>query len=809
MSVLNENTIIGASAAGGDYEIEQSLRFNDDDTSYLTRTPSAASNRKTWTWSGWVKRGGLGGTRMPLFDAYQSSSGTMTQMMFTNTDILQFYTSIGGIDYSYETLAVFRDPSAWYHIVVVLNTVSSTQQDRFIVYVNGERQANANQYGALDLDVVTYINSTEPHNIGKASDQSYFADGYMAEVNFIDGQALTPDSFGETGTYGEWKPIAYDGTYGTNGFYLKFENASSLGNDSAGSNNWTPNNLAATDQMVDSPTNNFATLNPLDAGGTNTVAEGNLQYDKTGANFGPMRGTLGVTTGKWYFEAMRSSNTNICQVGVSNNYDISQSGGDNSVGSAGGIGAAWDSRGYYYRTGGSDGGKNTFATNEIVSIAFDADTGKIWWRKSGGSWQDSGNPETGANPSFTASGYSELMPFVNGEGGGGLVANFGADSSFAGNKTPQGNQDANGIGDFFYPVPNSYLALCTANLPSVDVIPSENFNPVIYSGNSSTQSIAVGFQPDFTWIKNRGYIHNHKLLDSVRGATKELVSNTTDAEITGANGLTSFDSNGFTLGSAGGVNSSSYNYVAWNWKAGGSASSNTNGSITSQVSANPSAGFSIVSYTGNNTDDATVGHGLSRYPDIVIFKNRENTGGNWLVMTSMLSPIDYLNGTAAFTTSRSYFSPSENSTWTTSIKLDAHVACNSADDFIAYCFHSVDGHSKVGTYGGNGSTDGPFVYCGFKPAFLILRNIGGGGEWIMQDDARQTFNADAAYNLAANRSVEENNGTYLGGPTNANNVDWLSNGFKIRADNGNCNAVGGTFLFIAFAESPFKHTNAH
>ena len=223
MSVLNENTIIGASAAGGDYEIEQSLRFNKPDTPSLLHTPSVASNQRTWTWSGWVKKCGGSPYNHGLFDARQTSSGQFSQLIFRTDDKLQFYTSMSGVDYSWESVPIYRDPSAWYHIVAVLNTPSSTQQDRFIVYVNGVRQANGNQYGALDLNVLGWINSTNPHSIGEATDGGHHLDGYLAEVNFIDGQALTPDSFGETGDYGEWKPIAYDGTYGTNGFYLPFE----------------------------------------------------------------------------------------------------------------------------------------------------------------------------------------------------------------------------------------------------------------------------------------------------------------------------------------------------------------------------------------------------------------------------------------------------------------------------------------------------------------------------------------------------------------------------------------------------------
>ena len=578
--------------------------------------------------------------------------------------------------------------------------------------------------------------------------------------------------------------------------------SSDLGIDRSGNgNNWTANNIAYTDQVVDSPTNNFCTLNPLDEGGTNTVAEGNLQYTKSGSNFGPMRGTLGVTTGKWYFEAMRSSNSNLCQVGVSNNYDISQNGGDNTMGNAGGIGAAWDSRGFYYRTGGSDGGKNTFATNEIVSIAFDADTGKIWWRKSGGSWQDSGNPETGANPSFTASGYSELMPFVNGEAGGGLVANFGADSSFAGNKTPQGNQDSNDIGDFFYAPPSGFLSLCTKNLDTTDVIPSEHFNTVIWTGDASyPRSFNAGFQTDFLWIKSRSYTGNGIALDTIRGSTKALRTSTTGAETT--NTFATFDSEGFNI--TGTFNESNETTVAWNWKAGGSASSNSNGTITSSVSANVDAGFSILTYTGTGAIAATIGHGLSSAPEMIIRKDRD-AAVNWSVFHASMGTGNgnlslFLNTTSAQDGGQGFMNNTAPTSTVFTQGDQGFVGVNGRD-YIAYAFHSVDGYSKVGSYTGNGSADGPFVDCGFRPAFVVVKRTDAGGGWHILDNKRASPFNPIQVRLEADNSDAEN----TGGPPN---TDLVSNGFKLRTTFDNMNASGGTYIFLAFAETPFKFSNA-
>ena len=798
MGVLNDNTIIGASAAG-DYEIKQSLRFNDDDSAYLSRTPSVAGNRKTWTWSGWHKRGNVD-SDTALFAARTDLDNRIVIYFNSSIGTFNLYTKISAATAALVSTAVYRDASAWYHITVAFDTTQATASNRIKVYVNGEEIALTGAYLAQNAD--TEINNTVSNLIGISDSMGgNYADGYLAEVNFIDGLALTPDSFGETGDYGEWKPLKYTGAYGTNGFIQEFKDSGDLGKDTSGNgNDFTPTNLAATDQMLDSPTNNFATLNPLDEGGTNTVAEGNLQYDKTGANFGPMRGTLGVTTGKWYFEAMRSSNSNICQVGVSNNYNISQNGGDNTMGSAGGIGAAWDSRGYYYRTGGSDGGKNTFATNEIVSIAFDADTGKIWWRKSGGSWQDSGNPETGANPSFTASGYSELMPFVNGEGGGGLVANFGADSSFAGNKTPQGNQDANGIGDFYYAPPTGFLALCTANLPSVDVIPSEHFNTVLYTGNATARSIAgLDFQPDLTWIKARSATYQHTLVDSIRGTGNWLESNATAAEQTGG-APDAFNSDGFDLTTWGQVNGSGQTYAAWNWKANGTGVSNTNGTITSSVSANPSAGFSIVSYAGTAAANGTVGHGLSKAPSLYIIHDRTN-GGQWPIYVESSGNGIKLDLSSTLGNAGTSFWNSTSPTasvFTIKSTSTGDVLANGRN-YIAYAFHSVDGYSKVGSYTGNGSTDGTFVHCGFRPAYVMWKRTDAVAVWVIQDTTRDEGNTSNS-RIEANSSAAE--------ATDNANIDMLSNGFKMRQPYGYVNGSGATYIYLAFAESPFKYSNA-
>jgi hypothetical protein len=323
--------------------------------------------------------------------------------------------------------------------------------------------------------------------------------------------------------------------------------------------------------------------------------------------------------------------------------------------------------------------------------------------------------------------------------------------------------------------------------------PSDYFNTKLYTGTGATHNITgVGFQPDWVWIKSRSGAFNHGLWDSVRGVTKLLISNLTNVESTDVNTVTSFDSDGFTLGTS--YNGSGTTYASWNWKANGTASSNTDGSITSSVSANQDAGFSIVSWTGNGTDNATVGHGLSQKPDMVIIKARENTS-SWVTWHKDLTGSDYcmfLDGSDA----QSQYSTILKNQSASLLTLGTNSASNAnTQGFISYNFHSVQGFSKFGSYTGNGSTDGTFVYTGFKPAFVIMKNTDSGtASWGIMDNKRDSFNVTSK-RLFANTSDAETTGN--------NDFDLLSNGFKCRSTSGFNNTSGNNYIYMAFASSPF------
>jgi len=326
-------------------------------------------------------------------------------------------------------------------------------------------------------------------------------------------------------------------------------------------------------------------------------------------------------------------------------------------------------------------------------------------------------------------------------------------------------------------------------------LPTDYFNTKLYTGNGSTQSITgVGFQPDFVWIKDRSDAYDHRLCDSVRGATKLLYSSLTNAEATEATSLTSFNSDGFSLGSANGVNSNADNHVAWNWKANGAGVSNTAGTITSTVSANTTSGFSIVSWTGNGTTGATVGHGLSVKPAMVIMKDRDTSGNSWATWHKGLTGESYcmfLDATDAQADYSTIFTAFNTNTFT----MGSGSNNTNGSQQIAYCFAEKKGFSKFGSYTGNGSTDGTFIYTGFKPAFVMRKRTDTTADWRMDDSKRDGYNVIPHTLFPNYNNAETTSSGYY--------VDLLSNGFKCRGTSVNQNASSGTYIYMAFAESPF------
>jgi hypothetical protein len=577
-----------AGQVGGEYQISRSLRFNSADSAYLSRTPASASNRKTWTWSGWVKKALIADNNPMLFTA--GSSAPYDQLYFdVGSDKLNWFTN-GGLVFL--TNAGFRDPSAWYHIVLSVDTTQATNADRAKLYVNGVVQTFST-YNGVTQNTDTKTNNNEVHNIGRLPSPNFYFNGYLTEINFIDGQALTPSSFGETNeTTGVWSPIRYAGSYGTNGFYLNFSNNSgvtstTLGKDRAGSNNWTPNNFSVTagagnDSLVDTPTpygtdtgaggqvrGNYATLNPLNNGSQAVLSNGNLDVSWSSTSGHSAGSTIAVSSGKWYVEFTRGSSVVLIGI-IPATYALKL---DNWPGNS-----AYGTNSYsYYSTNGNkyNNSSNTaygasFTTGDVIGVALDLDAGTLVFYKNGVSQGTAYSSITGSY--IFAIGYGSSPT-------GGTVAN----ANF-------------GQRPFAYTAPSGFKALCTTNLPEPTVVQGDDyFNTVIYTGTGAARTITVGFQPDFVWLKSRvSAVWYHQLYDVIRAPLKALFSNTTDAESTYTDTLTAFTSDGFNLGTDatynGPVNNNGDTYVSWNWKANGAGVSNTDGTISSTVSVSTTSG---------------------------------------------------------------------------------------------------------------------------------------------------------------------------------------------------------------------------
>jgi hypothetical protein len=1009
------NLLLGGARA---YTIGRSLRFRSSASAYLNRTPSVAGNRKTWTWSAWVKFGNLSFSYAPLFSAGPAATNARLAINIESDNTLSL--NMYGVAALARTTQVFRDPSAWYHIIVAVDTTQATASNRCRIYINGVEVTSFSTSPNFTLNADYPINNTVLHTVCKFSSDPYWFDGYLAELNFIDGQQLTPSSFGETDLNGIWQPKKYAGTYGTNGFYLPFSagyntsttyagsfngssqflsvassaslapstgdftveanvnfnalpsssgyspifenqiattsatsdkfylalknnagtyriemgqhstanvayvnwtptvgtwyhvalvrqsgttllfingvqqtvtnstifngtsfgqngasfgavstplylngylsNAryvvgsavyttgftppsanltavtntqwltlqnstiidnstaartitnngslpvslqypfqytlASVGSDYSGnSNNWTLNNINYTilgttyDSMIDSPTvgplaSNYATWNPIFPFGNQTLTNGNLSV-ATGTTGGSIA-TISVSSGKWYWEVSPTTiaagtprvaglvQAITAPTSLTSKSIYLQNDGKYSINGAAAVtyGAA-------------------ITTSDIVGVALDVDAQTVTFYKNGSAMGSA----ISISSVYTAGNL--VVPAIVQSG----AANNAQDINF-------------GQRPFSYTPPTGFNALNTYNLPAPSIANGAQYMAAsLWSGDSATtrsivnsgnNTIGTTFQPDFVWVKNRQGTFSHFLADSVRGIGKGLQTNSTSAESSNSvNGyVNGFNSDGFVLqrgSSAGGeTNESGYSYTGWQWKAGGTGVTNNSGTITSTVSANPTAGFSIVTWTGNGSAGATVGHGLGVTPSMVFIKNRSSGTANWIgwhtsvsqaVQTSSVLTLNtftnaiYLNLTLA------------SQTYT----FDAQINGNT-NNLVAYCFAAVDGYSAFGKYTGNGSTDGPFIYTGFRPRFILIKNATAINNWGIIDTSRDTYNG-AYQRQHPNLSSADNTGAGIV-------IDVLSNGFKCRNSDALENQSGQTMIYAAFAEHPFRQSRA-
>ena len=449
------------------YDVDNSLRFNKGSSDHLSITPSSAGSLQKYTFSAWVKRSNLG-ANSTLFGA-RVDANTNFFITFRDEDDISIKNKIGGTTTTLLTNRLFRDPSAWYHVVVAMDTTQGTASNRTKIYINGVQETSfaTEQYPAENGN--TAVNQTVEHNVGDDVSDSGFFNGYMAEVVFINNQQLDPTSFGEFDEdSGIWKPINVSGlTFGTNGFYLDFEDSSALGNDAAGSNNFTVNNLTAIDQSTDTCTNNFATWNPLILTETVTFSDGNLSMVKGATQYRGTLTTMIVEKGKWYAE-IKVTNAVDLQIGFMR-ADTLQDGARSIYLASSNI--YWQdsnstiaytlnngNQGNVTVTGGSNS-VSTYTTNDIIMLALDMDNGLAWFGKNG-TWENSGNPASGSNAFNLNSDYTNGIGIYAGLNNASVSANFGS-PAYA---ISSGNTDGDGYGNFEYAVPSGYFSLNTKNL---------------------------------------------------------------------------------------------------------------------------------------------------------------------------------------------------------------------------------------------------------------------------------------------------------------------------------------------------------
>jgi hypothetical protein len=502
---------------------------------------------------------------------------------------------------------------------------------------------------------------------------------------------------------------------------------------------------------------------------------------------------MASTSGKWYWETTVSAAFGSFGIADSNNASFTSVICTTSTTTSSPSSFSWGwelllSTGNRRNNATSSSYGSAASSGDVYMCAVDIDNGRIWWGKNG-TWFASGNPSAGTNAAFTnVSG--NIIPWFN--------------SSDSGSNT----QDINfGQRPFAYTPPTGFNRLNTFNLPDSTIVKGNTvMDATLYTGNGSTLTVTneAGFRPDLVWIKSRSNARDHALADSVRGVLRDIASNTTAAETTNTNYLTAFNSNGFTIGDLLKINASGNTFVAWQWQAGSSTVTNTSGTISSQVRANTTTGFSIVTYTGNGTLGATVGHGLGVAPRVILLKSRsilENWAGYFAVLGNGVT-IN-LNATTGAGGSSEWNSTTPTSTVFTIGNGSGNNQNNAT--YVAYCWAEIAGFSKFGSYTGNGSTDGTFVYTGFRPEFIMFKRTNDVSDWNILDATRSPYNTSIT-RLFGNSSNAENSsaGNY--------DIDILSNGFKQRNTNtsttSNSNLNGSTYIYMAFAENPFKNALA-
>ena len=668
--------------------------------------------------------------------------------------------------------------NTWYHIAAVRNG------NTLRIYVNGV-QENSTSFSGTITDASTPVIMGAVNSAGSAG-----LTGHMDQIRWSNS-CRYPDGTSFTAPTAQF-------TADSNTKLLVQSNVTkTLGSDSSGNgNDFTPNNFSVSagtgnDSLEDTPTNNFCTLNPLDKTNSASLREGALSL-YTDSNDQAATGTFAVDSGKWYWEVDMTDAEP--EIGIAH-HNMPLSNDSTSSPTAGQISfivAGADGNSNFLRVDGntqSGTGLSAQSGPGTIGIALDMDNKKIWFTNTSGSYFNSGNPAMGVNaavdfsstgPNYPTCAVTPIVCMYQGSGKTTSI-NFG--------QRP-----------FSYSAPTGFKTLCSNNLPPT--VPSINaqkhFDTLIYTGDGSSSNQVTGleFKPDMVWIKGRSGGTSHVIQDVVRGNFILYPDSSQQEGATGGGWVKSFNSDGFITDANGPINTNNATYVAWCWKAGGAAVSNSDGSVTSSISANQEAGFSIVSWTGSGAD-ASLGHGLGKKPKVLFVKNRD-ASDNWKVWFKGVTTDDSYSfqldtsGANYSGSDKWYNSPNGNDTTTTTFGVSGDGATNrSGEAMIAYCWAEIPGFSKYGVYTGNGSTNGTFVHTGFSPRFIIYKKVAA-ENWHMFDTKRQPKNPNATV-IDPNRDAAETTDTNT-------QIDILSNGFKFRTSHSTANASSTSYLYMAWAE---------
>jgi hypothetical protein len=783
-------TVVPGALAGGavSYQIARSLRFRPGASTQLTRTFATPTSRQKMTLSVWLKNSNHN-TDTYVFDASPSSGANGEILRFTGSSIY-LYEYWGTYGFQVQTTPLFRDPGAWMHYVVAIDTTQAVASDRIKIFMSGVRVTSFSltNWPAQNYIFSYYGQAATGHIIGRPwFTASSWYEGYMAEVYYVDGQQVDPSSFGQFDPVtGAWGPKKYSGSYGINGYYLDFKDNSSLaalGTDRSGNgNNWSVSNFSITagpsnDSLVDVPTNygsdtgvggqvrgNYCTLTSLLGGGVVPV-NGNLEVNNPAASWIGAGATFALTSGKWGFEGAGPVGGNAyIEIG----FRMASAVGlfpSNYLGAADG-GYSWGFiqggtvTGTYFNNVAGPSLSGTFNINTPAQAFVDVDAGKMWFGV-GGVFAGGGNPAAGTSPTYTFTPGTPLIPGLYADASSAAI-NFG--------QRP-----------FTPALQSGFKAICTANLPDpVIKNPSKYFDVVTRTGAGTGGSVtSLGFQPDTLWSKTRSNTVDHYLFDSVRNFTKILFPSLTDPE-DGTNLLAVAPlPNGYSYGSYVGIDGAGRGFVEWLWKKG------------------VLPGIDVVNVPLASA--AAIPHALGVKPAMIIIKSRGGTGTNWFTAHRSLGDNMNDNVLVLNTTQANQLIAG---CWGGEPTATQFYAGNTVmvpnSNFIAYLFAEVPGFSKFGSYYGTGTAEGEVVWCGFRPRWVMVKSWGVAGNWYILDGARDQFNPVLKF-LSPNTAAPEGSTAI---------VDFLATGFKLRIAASDPNTNGQKYIYAAFAETPFKYARA-